>query len=599
MDSINLAPSATAPLGASAANGAPPERAPVRRRRSRVPVRLVASCAALALTLARPAPIAAQRVLGIGEDATIPDAGTLRLRVGVEWTRFNERFGRPDSSGGRLQRLGAAFAPDTLGVRQVAVLAPLRDELRTLADIPSLGLSLGSPTADAEATVVRIPIDIELGLGRRLSLVARVPVVNSRVDVVFDPRGRAPGNVGLNPAFTNSAFRKANAALVTQLAAARTRLQAALATCAASATTAQCTAVNANRANAQALLAATSAFAAGVAAVYGTDSVTGSPFVPVAGSSAQRAIEGRAAALNSLYRAYLGLGASDANPIAGVPAGAPTVMSLGDIQTALTDSAFGYALDSLTTVQRVGVGDIEIGAKFLLLDTFGSRAPGATPPRRVALRTAVGALVRLSTGKPPSPDNLVDIGTGDGQTDVEGRAVSDIFVGRRFWASAVARVGIQLPDRRTERVPDFVGELLVPLSRRGVVDRKLGDYVELEVTPRYVFGNSLAVAAQYGFRHKGADRYSGTFPGTDPSGAAADVNASALDGPGATTEHRFGAGVVFSTLSAYTAGRARLPLEVSYTHFQTLAGSGGQPKRFVTRLELRVFPRFFGPGRQR
>ena len=63
-------------------------------------------------------PAAAQRVLGVGDDALVLPAGVFRLRTLGQWTSFNERYGmntpgRPD---GALEPLGVDFTVDTIGV---------------------------------------------------------------------------------------------------------------------------------------------------------------------------------------------------------------------------------------------------------------------------------------------------------------------------------------------------------------------------------------------------------------------------------------------------------------------------------------------------
>ena len=52
-------------------------------------------------------------------------------------------------------------------------------------------------------------------------------------------------------------------------------------------------------------------------------------------------------------------------------------------------------------------------------------------------------------------------------------------------------------------------------------------------------------------------------------------------------------GVAYSTLSAFTRGKSRWPLEIVYSHGVTLAGSGGVvPATEFDRIELRIYTRF-------
>jgi hypothetical protein len=86
-------------------------------------------------------------------------------------------------------------------------------------------------------------------------------------------------------------------------------------------------------------------------------------------------------------------------------------------------------------------------------------------------------------------------------------------------------------------------------------------------------------------RSKQADRYS----------YGAEPKVSLLDEPVDSREQRAGFGISYSTLSAYGRGRARVPLEASYVHYETLSGSGvSVPKLKGDRVELRIYVRLWG-----
>ena len=81
----------------------------------------------------------------------------------------------------------------------------------------------------------------------------------------------------------------------------------------------------------------------------------------------------------------------------------------------------------------------------------------------------------------------------------------------------------------------------------------------------------------------------------DLGGTAVKLNATLLDANTEEHEHRFGAGARFSTLAAYERGAARLPLEVSFAHYQSVAGSGGAtPRLSVDQVRVTVYRRLFG-----
>ncbi|MFL5631186.1 MAG: hypothetical protein ACJ77T_08020, partial [Gemmatimonadaceae bacterium] len=72
-------------------------------------------------------------------------------------------------------------------------------------------------------------------------------------------------------------------------------------------------------------------------------------------------------------------------------------------------------------------------------------------------------------------------------------------------------------------------------------------------------------------------------------------DASTLNLETEQTEHRLGGGISFSNLFSFEEGKARLPFEVTYLHWQTVKGAGGnQPKFFTDQIQLRLYARLFG-----
>jgi hypothetical protein len=207
----------------------------------------------------------------------------------------------------------------------------------------------------------------------------------------------------------------------------------------------------------------------------------------------------------------------------------------------------------------------------------------------------VGALVRLGTGTPDDPLQLLDLGTGDGQHDVEVQLAADAVSGRRLAASLVARYGVQLADELDVLLPDtFLPDGYPLATNLQRVRRDLGDYLELEIAPRYALTELIAVGAHYRFRSKGEDTYE--LPLLPPTAAAGGWSEPTSPGPGtATREHLAGFGVVLSTLAAYARGETRVPVEVSYRHARTVAGAGRlAPHGSRDELTLRVFVNLFG-----
>jgi hypothetical protein len=551
----------------------------MRLRRLSYRALVVAALAAMA------APLRAQAVLGLGEDATTVPAGSVRIGLLNTWSRFDKQY----DVNGTAQPLGAPFALEAWGSRQLESLSPLESGLRALTGIPDLSVSLGrlAPTFNAQTTVT--PLTVELGLASRLSLGVLVPWVHTHVDATFiaNPRGNE-GNVGLNPALTGDDARNANAAFFSGFTAANQALGAKIASCQANpASDPACGSV---LANGPAALTQASDLELGLLRLYGNDTCgqeggVCSPFVPVATSPADAAIRSRIDAFRTQYGQF---------GIASFPAQGPSgafELSSAEAERLIADPQFGIRSDSLDAVDRWGIGDVEVSAKLQWLNTLGANR---LHPKGFHVRSAATVVLRLGTGKPEAASNFIDIGTGDGQNDVEVRSQNDLIFGKRFWASFVGRYGWQRPDKQMMRIASF-DEPLAPFYRTETVQRDLGDYYEVEATPRWVINDYFGISLQYLYRHKAADKYSGIYHVTNLLGADTVLDAAVLDTQTELTEQRASLGFAFSTLAAFSRGRARLPLEISYQHLESVAGSGGRtPKYSQDVVRMRVYVRLWG-----
>ena len=541
---------------------------------SRSPLPYALVCA---LLLGVPGIARAQAVLGIGDDATTLPGGGVRIGVYNAWARFDERF----DAAGTPQLLRPDLTTDEAGVSQFENLAPLQRDIRTLSGLSDFNVSIGHTVLMQNALVRTTPVTAELGITHWLQLGVTVPIVRSQNAVDFRVNSDRPGgNVGLNPALSQSAAAAVNGALEQQLASASAALSAQIDACTANPSGANCATV---LANGPALLTSAQGFAAGLVQVYGS-----SVFVPRLGSSADSAIRARVADLGARFGSF---GISDITSTG--PAASETPAGVSDIQRFVTDSAFGIAGDSLQTVNHIGLGDIEVSAKVQWLNTLG-QAQRFHVRGGFNVRSAITGVVRFGTGTPSAPENFLDIGTGDGQTDVEIRSQNDFVMGRRFWTSVVGWYGIQLADQRPMRIagPD---DAIVGVYRTFPVQRDLGDYYAVAITPRLVLGDYFSLGAQYLYRHKNQDEYTGTFTTTNLVGDTVTLDASILDRETAQRAHQISAGLVYSTLAAYAAGKTRWPIEVSYEHTASLAGSGGRtPKITEDRLQIRIYAHLFG-----
>jgi hypothetical protein len=556
------------------------------------------STVALAFIAVFAPPAWAQRVLGVGDDALVLPRGVFRLRTIGQWTAFNERYGKdtPGRPDGALEPLGIDFTLDSIGVKQFPNLASLEAGLQALTGNPNWYATLGNTQVTLRDRIAAYPFVFDLGVTNRFSVAVLVPYVQTHSSVGFNVNTRGTqGNLGFNPALGGiAAAVTQNTNMFTQFSTAAATLQGSLDACAnpPPSLTPGCIGLNANRANAQSLIANSTAFAGGTVGSAGV--YTTSPFVPIAGTDAQLAIEARVAAFKALYTSFLGT----SNPITtNGPFASQSRLTLPDAQTILTSTAFGIVADPLTSTTHSHVGDIDIGGKFLVYDSFGDSATARLSPQGLNFRTAVAGLIRLPTGQVESANNFVDVGTGRGVTALEGRWFGDLLVGSRFWQTFILRFNKPFSDNQEMRIIDLPNQELAPLYRRQTVERQLGSAFEFETTPRIVINDFFSISGQYLYRHKNQDHYKGTFniPMAVTGFADITLDASTLDLETETTEHRLGGGIAFSNYYAFTQGKAKVPFDVQYLHWQTTKGSGGnQPKFFTDQIQVRLYARVFG-----
>jgi hypothetical protein len=232
-----------------------------------------------------------------------------------------------------------------------------------------------------------------------------------------------------------------------------------------------------------------------------------------------------------------------------------------------------------------------------LWDTFERTGKSRMEPSGINYRLAAGAVYRFGTGKPDAANDFTDVGTGNGQNDVEFRGFADVLVGRHFWTSFIARYNFQMADEVEMRITDRPEKRLAAEWRQKTVKRNLGDISEIEINPRWVLNDYFSGTAHYFYRLKRPDEYSGRFtvPGSITGYGDVTIDAVDLNRETLQEEHRLGGGVAFSTIGAFERGKARLPMEITYFHFQTTRGNGGNvPKLFSDQVQVRIYARLFG-----
>ena len=468
-------------------------------------------------------------------DATTPARGMLRFHAATAWTRYDARF-----AAGGVAPLGALFTSDSLGVREIPRLAAAESLVAEATSTP-FRLTMGRSRLDATAREEIIPLSMEYGVTNRLSVSVMMPVVRKRVAVQFrlDTTGGFGANVGPNQHRTNSGAAQNNSTVQAQFASAAQQLQARLASCQGDPAGPGCSALLAREAEALALIAASQAFAMQLEMIYGSLASSGQPFVPIAASDAQLAIETRIAAFNAQYRDLLSATTDllSAQPVAaGGPAG------VADLNRYFASEGLR---DTVAMQERVGIGDVEIGVKFVVVQR--------TRPDtgRFGVQLALASVLRLATGSDESPSEVMDMRLSPGTDRLDSRAIFDASFGR-FGVLAAARYETKLTA--AEGVDPAIPRTADPLTDKHVT--------EISVAPRWHLSAPLSFHAAWSLR-------------------SADVTGSS---------QLVGGGVSFSGFSSTRAGRTP-PIEMRYTHLEAVTGAAGQPRFFRDQIELRIYYR--------
>lgn len=514
---------------------------------------------ALLVTLLSGPPLAAQVL-----DQMLVPRGQLRLQAQPVFTLWDARFGRTDDGVEQQEELGDDLTdPTSLTLFPgIGTLAQLLESITgTSGYTPVLGSSAGRVTQD----VTRIDFGGHLGVTDWLTIGAVVPWTrtNTAVDHIFTP-DTLNGDLGLNPAFSNAS---AVDAFLLALSNADASAQNNATSICSSGPSAACT-------TAQSLAARTSAFSGSTRAAYAA-----SAFFPVAGSVVAGSLSQMAAALDA------DLTGAGLTGIAAQMAFATQAASAADI--ALLPGMAGAGIEGASLTTRAGlwqVGDVEVTALVRLLDN----SPRSGPPPAVGYQVTAGFLARLPTGTPEDPDVFLDIGSGDGQTDLEGSLAARFSLGSRFGLAVGGRYGVQGSTTLTRRVAPLE-EALPAVTTRQVVTFNPGAYMALDVVPQFRLGDDLSVTAQYRFFHKKRDE----FTLVDPT---LPLDPTVLGRESGVKLHVAGVGLRYDTVATWLAGGGARPMQIHLRVVRAVAGGGGHvPVSTSVEAGIRLFKRFWGP----
>jgi hypothetical protein len=481
--------------------------------------------------------------------------GQIRLEVGGDFSTVNGSFfdGQQSFRHEWNASLGSAFLPELAGADA---------RIQAITGDASYRLSAGRSSVRASTQTGSLVLSAAIGVTSKLTLFGTMPFV----------RARAQSHLTLDSTDADAGFNPADPRFGTPTGAAETnlffaQLDAALVTLANKINNGDYTHPD-TLALAQATLASGTALRGQMDGLL-RDPVTASPFVPLATSTAGAAILGVVDGLQATMTT-LGTGFS------ADPALAEARMNDAAYRDFITD-AFGPVQGFLKgdeTLQRPG--DTEVGAVYTLIDKWGDR--------RTAFRLAFTGLVRLPTGMIDRSDDFFDLGTGEGQTDVEFRAAADVatgIIGARFSAS----YNRQLAASYQRRIA-APGQPLAYRYRLATIDSDPGDELSLGVEPFLKLAPGFALAfGAFHWKH-GHDII--TYTSTPIAGV--DATDLAIGSERSATALQ--AGLTYSSFAGIPG--TGTPIEARVAYREVVAGSGGavdQTKRiwFQVRAYYKIW----------
>jgi len=475
--------------------------------------------------------------------------GTVRVELDGSLETFDRRF-----HNGQRESYAADLSSPALGSDRIPILADADARIGRIIDNTSYHLNLGELTTDALADVGKGFFGLGLGLTDRITIFGRIPLVRTRVQSRMT-LGSTNADAGLNPGEASQLpfFQDFDAALAT--------LSSKLAAGDYNGNPAQ-------RALAETTLADGAALRSDLFGLL-ADPATASPVVPTATSGTGAAVLTRIAGLQNTLASSLNVpGFSAAPALPTDPLGEDGLMQV------LTGPLALRVGQSLVTFR----GDAEAGAALTLVDGWDRGT------RRGGFRAAVSGLLRFPTGRREQTDRPLDIGTSDGQTDVQIDLVTDLGAGQ-FGARLAATYVRQLPSNVVARVAPPSQPFVGP-DRLALVRRDPGDIIAIDVRPFYRLARTLALQA--GVQHW--TRKTDEVSYASPADALSGVDASVLAEETAANATLLSAGITYSNPGRFRAGGVGLPVDASWSYERVLrSGKGRVPDTHRVRASFRMY----------
>ena len=510
-----------------------------------------------------------------GSAGAVLPRGSLRVTFGGTHQVQRDRY-----VDGIIEGIGGPLTSTALGPSQFPLLGSIETEVRALG-LPTFGASLGTSRLDARQRLFITPLAIHVGVADWLTVGASASLVRTKAEELFRLRGDSGrATLGVNPILIGSAVATTNATTIGAYSAAALSLQSRRDDCIASpGSWPECATILAEVAAVSTLISGTAAFASGLTALYGAGLIGGAPYVPLAGSAAEDALRARVDSIRLALERY---GVTNVTTTTGLPLGAQAPLAAADLALLITDPVRGFGAKRLKDGGLTAIGDVRLTA--LIRVHEGAR-----------LRQSAYVELRLGTGARARADRLLDQGTGTGFDAITARTITDLRVNPRLAANLSFAITTSFKDEVRMRVPAAAFPGFLEVWRDTVVPVTPGLLFEVGVAPRFRLSESITLAGEWQLFRQGEGTHDLAATVLDPRGASVALSGAALDALSGSVEQRVALSAVFSMLPAIARGLKRPPLDMHYTHAQTLFGhSGVVAKRYEDRIAIRYYTRLFG-----
>jgi len=222
-----------------------------------------------------------------------------------------------------------------------------------------------------------------------------------------------------------------------------------------------------------------------------------------------------------------------------------------------------YLFEPFESWSGSGISDIEAALRYQYL-------------KNDAWRLAFTGGVRFPTGSVDDPNNLLDVGFGEGAYALLFRLNNDLIAIKNLVVNATLKYDWYLQDEQTLRVLEAVDQPLAPIANTENVDRDLGDIFELELSGDWAFTNMFSLYGTYKYGSRQKDRVSGSR----------GLNYDSLEDETDWSYQSALAGISFSTVSKYLDEKASIPFSIEFDYENVFAGTNRFLKQQVYSLAL-------------